>query len=63
MKYLAVKRQIVISPFHFEGTGIRPIAKAAFSLKSFAMILERERESHVVRLVQKALVLLQAKNK
>ena len=61
MKYLAIKRQIVISPFHFEGTGIRPIAKAAFSLKSFAMILERD--SHVVRLVQKALVLFQAQNK
>ena len=42
MKYLAIKREIVISPFHFEGTGIRLIAKAAFCLKSFAMILERE---------------------
>ena len=61
MKYLAIRRQIVISLLHFEGTGIRPMAKAAFSLKSFAMILERD--SHVVGLVQKALVLLQAQNK
>ena len=61
MKYLAIKRQTVISPLKFEGASLRPKATAAVKIKSFLMILDEEH--HVLKLVQKDLVWMQVQKR
>ena len=61
MKYLAIKRQTVISPLKFEGAGLRPKATAAVKIKSFVTILDEEH--HVLKLIQKDLVWLQVQKR
>ena len=61
MKYLAIKRQTVISPLKFEGAGFRPKATAAIKIKWLVTILDEEH--HVLKLVQKDLVWLQVQKR
>ena len=56
MKYLAIRRQTVISPLKFEGAGFRPKTTAGVKIKSSVMILGKEND--VLKLVQKDLVWL-----